>query len=406
MIYDIFDFLPYRESSCVRDLNDRLRTLKLLKYLYGSFIRAIQSMKQGDSRYFDPQVGEAMCQIRAYYLFLETNSIQKRRNLNEKLTIVKNTISTNFDLVSNEIKKYKKYMEHPPSYYVSEINSKVTLSKFVNCANFNIFIDELTGFIFLSFILSNHKIINDYQICSGIDYDALRRQVGIDSRQATKKFICRLQVNLSRLSSSFVLKLSNDVRLSSQHHKFLRVMCYSDESGRETLPCYESMRVIMNHLKCRSHEIAIISHRENDSFSNVVHFKLKYSKDSDSYKIASSEDRENPCILIYGRTYCKPDYAESTEDYIERFLKVGFENILLWNAAQHPQYPGKKLYNLRNNPYFDLINTSQLSDSISEIKKLEYQFVQSKCHAFQFGCHFLSPSLFLATHIKVGLVQL
>ena len=73
--------------------------------------------------------------------------------------------------------------------------------------------------------------------------------------------------------------------------------------------------------------------------------------------------------------------------------------MLLISFPQHPQYSGKKLLPINNNPYQPIKAHLQDISMIKYIDDLETQFLRHKMLSKKIGCSYENPSLFLITHI-------
>lgn len=99
------------------------------------------------------------------------------------------------------------------------------------------------------------------------------------------------------------------------------------------------------------------------------------------------ETRQKPCVVFHGVADCT--HMETHAEYIQRFNDVGLVQVILMNMAGHPQYSGKLLSDMKENPFQDLICVGDF----------EARFLKLKNSSTEKGCTITNPSLYFIRHI-------
>lgn len=403
MFYDFLELLPYSPSTVLNSLSERIRLLKILIFIHHSAIETTKSFINKDYAAFDAQVSENLCQIRAYYLLLltETHNDDHKNDLLLLFQKIKSTLQQCKSLLD----KYLELQQIRPSHYTKSIHQSITIQELFDEFNIRIELNESQFFLIQTHILSRFKLISDYNVSLGINYDVFCVELGISSKTMARKLIHRFQRNISKLSCQFMFKLLFDLGLDSYHNFLLNSLYCQDEVERHVIACYEVTSLLLKHAYLKNKNIKLVIHSLVDNSESPMVFVFKPSIEDKRYKLVFSKDASEMnqySMIITGIVRNQQLIAETKEEYIARLLEVELEDIILCNMAQHPQYAGLLLDSKKYNPY-EQIDASSLPDSYSDyIAKAERQFLKHKFLAPQIGCSADNPSLFLITHIAMG----
>lgn len=389
MNYQLHCLLPYSNKITLTSLKEKIRVLQVLIFLCKMANNAIQSFIAFKLNDFDAQVSENLCQIRAYQLLLFVGSdflIYKNNLLRFSKTIL--PVHAKCECLLQEHKK--KLQGYRASHYTKEIDQTLTIEEFMNSHRLNLVLSTDQFFLIQAFILSKYKLVGDYDISYGIDYDSLCQDLDIDSKTYARKVIHHFQRNLSEYSCQFIIKLLNNLNAGKFHNDLLMSLYYTDEVGRHVMSCYEVTKVILLHVLKSGKHVQVTIFRESKEEKDQISFILNPSTFYTT-TINSDEQDVKGTLLFIGRVFYKNRIDETKDQYISRFLDVGFENIILSNMAIHPQYAGIKLSEKKDNPY-RLLTFGRY--------KREEGFLKHKYLSNQIGCSKENPSLFLLTHVR------
>lgn len=398
MKYSIVALTPYFSELQLKTIQERIRVLELLNFIFLCSENAIKLFSSEKYREFDAQVSENLCQIRGYQLIdfiISNNCLEKKRDLENFLNTIKNAQKR----CREALIKYYDLRNKRPSYYTKLIDETISLIEMLVLYEFDLTYSELFYFITQSYILSKYKLVGDFDISYGINYDALCCDIKIQSKTFVRKIIHCFQRNISKLSCQFIFKMAGiDPNFRNVH--ILKLLYHTDEVGRHVLSCYEVTRIILNHALATKKRVKIIAIREFNNIRDEIEFLLKPDLEKGYYIYSTEESNETNEIMVFkGRvTYDKSSF-ETKEQYIKRFLCIGFIEVIQSNMAQHPQYAGILLSEFKFNPYASLNFDDVAAPYIETLKEAEQQFLEHKRKAEQYGCVPNNPTLFLLTHI-------
>lgn len=403
MTYELSNLLPYTSDTLLRSLKERMRVLQLLEFLYESTKDAIQSYLSKQYSDFDAQVSENLCQIRAYQLI---HMLDSQDNNRQQLVIFYQNVKDMHARCDSVLSEYRALTKKRPSQYTKRIDQSETLGQMLQEHELDMELSELLYLLIQKHVLSKYKLVGEYNISKGINYDKMCLDLKISSKTFIRKVVHRLQRNVSENSCRFVFKLFNGIDSNQYHRSLLQSLYFQDEVGRHVLACYEATKVILQHAFQAGKQIKVIITRILDSGNEVVTFFLKPSPIQRRYILSIKEVPSEGLVTFAGISCCSTCDAETNDEHISRLLEMGFENVILSNMAQHPQYSGLLLDDKKYNPYLSLDMDELQESHVEFIKSAEKQFLQHKHLATKIGCTPEDSSLFLLTHVRCDNVVL
>lgn len=400
MNYSVVALTPYFNELPLKTIDERMRVLQLLDFIFKAGEISAKLFILGRYRDFDAQVSENLCQVRAYQivsLIDSKNFLKNKKELDNFLKVIKKAQKKCQEaLIELHSLKNKR-----PSHYTKLIDQAIPLVKILALYNLEVEYSELSYFLTQSYILSNYKLVEDFDISHGINYDKLCHDIKISSKTYLRKIIHCFQRNISKLSCQFIFRLAGmETNLNKLH--LLKTLHYKDEIGRYVLPCYEVTRIILNHALATRKYVKVIAIRIFNNIRDEIEFSLQPDSDGEYYVYSPKglEENDKEIIVFKGRmSYKEGEDFETKKEYIRRFLRFGFVNIILANMAQHPQYAGILLNEIKFNPYSSLNFESLPRSYVRTLKESEQQFMEDKKSAEQLGCTPINSNLFLLTHV-------
>lgn len=346
MPYEMSQLLPFAPDTLLNSLHKKIRTLQFMSFLYGMAQEAIHAFLKQQYDQFDAQVSENLCQIRACQLI---NFIKQNRA--QELTCCLAHMNEMSERSHALIVQYSDFLTKRPSHYAPEIDQVFDLASFLRLNQLHLSLSDLTYFLIQSFILSKYKYIEAYDISHGINYDAFCQDVGIESKTFIRKFVHRLQRNLSKLSCQFMMKLAAEVSNMPQEKFLLQALYYNDEVGRHLIASYEVTKLILQYIYQHHYFIKVIVSRMANHVTDELTFFLKGATSSSHYTLCLPQDVPLEEIIVF-RGICRQDnnFLEPQQQYINKFMQIGFDTVMLSNLAQHPQYAGLLLDDKKYNP--------------------------------------------------------
>lgn len=404
-MYSIKDLLPYPDNARLKSLDERIRVLMLLDYILQSVRDSIRTYLSGQYIKFDAHVGENLCQIRAYQL------VQIIRNADNHLITVLTAAADQAeraqDSCASLLDDYEQFARSGNSQYSRNKAGDIPLLALLEIEGLNITLPSTVYFLTQLFILSGCKLVDAHHTAYGTDYGKLCDDMLIPSRTFSRKVIHNIQRNISKLSCQYIFKLINQIDAGPRHVYLLQSLYHHDELGRHVMPCYEVTKTILQHAYQSNYTMKVVVTRLSDSHSDKITFVLVPDSDNNRYVLysGSAEDIGGSGVVFIGIAQYGQCIRESKKDYVERFMNVGFEDIILANMAQHPQYPGILLRDKKYTPYSNLDSDELLRSYQDYVKESEALFLRDKLRANSLGCSQNNESLFLVKHIKCEMVS-
>jgi hypothetical protein len=390
-------FLPYSKKHELKDLNSKHRLMKLLEYFCKISKKTIKCYFYGEYRYFDPQVGENLCQIRAYQLYSIFN---ESLDMAKEIALFSIRLQEFHDKCEQLLEKLNSLKTKRPSHYLNDIDKHTTVEEYLERNQLNIHLTDNIAFLIQSYFLTIYKIIDEHEICYGVDYNELSIDLNITSKTFIKNLVRHNQIKITESSSKFLSSLLLNTNAEPALVYLMHSLHFKDQDGRHVFGCYEATRLILDHAFKTGRPVCIIVKRNSETMSDELVFYLKPDNNLGKYTVQFNASYDKPNILITGVTRYSHYINETAEEYVRRFLNVGFENIILANVAQHPQYPGISLDKFKYNPYL-AVNTDRLTPSYKNyISNAERNFLKHKHLAAEVGCMPDNASLFLMTHVR------
>ncbi len=415
------NFLPQSPNALVNDAKFVLRLLNLIHFFAQQTIITIKDFMCRRYYKFDPQVGENLCQIRAYKIFLLSFSDDKelekdilQKKINEVESIDKAVLwhINEFENLQSKKDKYK--------------SNQGKLASFLSQKGMIYKLSSSLYFLCISHFLTRFKKIDGYAVY--IDYEKLRDKSGM-SKHFSRRIIHNFQVYLAEFSSEFILKLVPEVPKLNELCKFIAELQYYDDDNRMVLPCYYVTKILLGHcLYKRKFTLSIIADRYlNNKLIDFVYLIFEVTKDGYISLIKKNDIekfKDRASIIIKGITvYECVDDIESEFDFIKKIEDVGVLKIILFYMAKHRQYPGKKWIALFEDPFCHLLEEkmnllyssktrraemvvqNSLIKEIEEIRKHRAEIMMMAKMAEKIGCCNENPRLFFIKHIYCDTIQ-
>lgn len=390
MRYNLIDFIPYPADAQL-DQKEKTRVLQLILFIGQSAQAAIQVLLNQEYHKFDAKVSENLCQIRAYKLakIIENNQSFNANILTEFIFFadsIQQLIIKCYEMLKQNLRKLSSYSN--------------SLLEFLKETQVELDFPEIIYFFTQSYILFEYKFLGEFNMSQGINYEKLCRVLNLQSKTFAKKFIHKIQRNLSEFSCKFIFELVKNLDLDHRHLKLLEMLYFKDEIGRSVLPCYEATKIILLDAVKDKKIIKILVTLSSENEKQTFEFFIKPNHVTMDYILCSKlENFIFGVTTFVGVCYYKNKIFETKKQYVMRFLKTGFINIILANMAQHPQYAGIALNDKKFNPYDDIEDTDSQNPVVEYMRCSKQEFLRHKSDSFDLGCAKENASLFLITHI-------
>lgn len=383
--YSLLTLLPYKADVQILDKLLRDRIVQLLIWLMGETIRTLDDFtKTTQSTAFDPHVGENLCQIRAALLLSLMDEYASDDNF--KMTCI--TLRQQFTTLLNELS----ILTTTPEIEV------LTLQNFLESKNLLLGIDSRIFTLVLMHFLTTFRIFDNAEN-SVIDYAKMTGTLSV-SKNLCRRFIHHYQKLLSQISSQFLFKLA--APFGATWIKILQALSHEDEDARTTLPCYLVMKVLFHYLQQQKINILFVVRQQQST--QLINLFYKYESQKNHYVLKTKlndTDLNSHSLVIHGISHRK---GPLTAKYQEQFENIGMFNILMANMAAHPQYSGRKLSHLKENP-FRILKADEDQAMSLLINEVETEFLEMKCLSDKHGCNEFQHDMLFIRHIFCDTVK-
>lgn len=404
MNFDNVSLLPYTEDVVLTNRLQKLRLVKLILFFLKESIVAIEHMLSKNYEFFDPQVSENLCQIRAYKLCLFSD---------EKYD------DFHYELLANEKCHFKQYLDkalvlereyeylyrNRGCHYKHDLDCQETVKDFLLKNELIFKIDKEVLFLIQSHFLTRFHLLDEENVSIGIDYNKLCEFMNISSKTFGRKVVHDYQRKLSRTSCDFVIKLLKTISENIDiNQNILHELRQEDEIYRSILPSYETTKVLIAHMLQTETPIIVIVHSDR---RQIVRLIFVPSKNKKCFILNNDQKlfRKNQTCVIFKGIVKNEKYSSSYLNslIINSFKKHGLEKIILANMAAHPQYPGKKLDAYKYNPYQNYQGNSH--NILDKVHLLEQRFLLMQRFSHTIGCSKENPGLFLLKHVYFDSIE-
>lgn len=390
--------LPYKSNIIIKDITQKISAIELMKTLLQKFEQALSCFKQHKLHQFDAQVGETLCQIRAYKIYcLATYSAPKFSEYLQGLMI---QISDGVKQLSIQEQHYKQLLKIHKNHRPDSVRAPISLADFFSALNCIIPISIDALFLFTSYFLCHYHVLDKDHIPMALDFMMISNELSL-SRSLAKKIGHFYQKKLSELSCHFIFQLITELPESQELESILPLLHRESDEGRMVLPCYCVTEIIVLHMIEHQAKLILLidSIGENERIRTPVLLQGS-KKRADFELITKTPPKDWPCMVMYGSHVYEQEI--SVQDKIEKMRSLGIKKVILSNNAAHPQYSGSTLSTYRYNHYTTLDSEQGHSLSIKEltiVQKRSALLIKMKQLAQKTGCSYENQSLFLLKHI-------
>ena len=396
---NILYLLPYSDKANLVNKHQKIDDLYFIRSIVDFSINALELFLAEKLVEFDAQVGENLCQIRAYIILL----------LNKKWR-VSTTALTEFNNEIERFKSYKQQIEKVIYDWENAIKNSVAynvnfdasekISHFLARHQLLFPLQEEFAFIIACCFLTHFNIRDDnFPVSINLKYISQEFHI---SKYRASRLTHRYQQLVCQLGCDFILTIAKELPTQLGYIELLPKLCKISDEDRKVLPCYIASEIIFYHSILEKIPILLIVRRIHQSATinpELVYFLLVGKNNEMSYTLVDSKAYlSQPCIVVAGEMHYN---HETIDSYIRRLLIENPLKIILANTASHPQYSGKRLEALRDDP-FALIKTD---DNQINIDRHVNELLNMKRYALDAGCSKQNPSIFFLRHIYANKIK-
>lgn len=385
--------IPLDPDSLLISRKSKLHTLELMLSLMNEAIGACCAFQNKNYIAFDAQVGETSCQIRAYKVCLLAHNPQfiiAMQIFTPQLIKYKNSIAIYTDAFKNNMRINSRYLK--------ELDQKERLESFFSKIENSVAPTDDHLFIILSHFLNKFCLADSSNMPYAINYNLIKKLLDI-KLTAANNLAQHYQSILSSLSCNFVFEQSAGIHVAGEaNEQFFREVLRIGDAKRYTLPYYYVTKVLLAGYNTATLPIifTIRNRGQNENIPLILFFK----KDANTDKIVLQSvlnkiDKHAPAIVFQGSVL--ESEAAVLNDFKNKLLQIGVREVILFNAANHPQYAGAALKGYATDPYKDIIAINQELEKIVALNVEELRHTRISSQAFAYSKD--NSRLFYVEHI-------
>lgn len=392
--------LPYESTIVIKDITQKISTIELMGQVLKHVQLALSYFEQNELYRFDAQVGETLCQIRAYKIY--SLSAYSNSQFLEAVRKLNSEVSHGINKLLQQAAYYKTLLKVHKSQRPESVRAPITLADFFKELDCIIPLGDDVVFLYMSHFLCHYHLVDDENIPMAIDFSALADELTV-SRSFAKKIGHFYQKRLSELSCEFIFQLVKELPDAHELESLLPLLHHQSDEGRRVLPCYCVTEIIVLHMiKHQANLVLLVDNSAHHKRTPRALF-FKGSPQVYNFELMNDVHQPNqPCMVMYGSSMSPSDFT------LDKLIAMGIKEVILSNNAAHPQYSGVTLSAYKDNPYATLMAEERDSLSIQQRTRVQHRasvLVQLKQVADKTGCSSNNPSLFLLKHIFCNTVN-
>ena len=221
-------------TSIVKDNQMKESLVNLVKFIASNYVEAMRCFYVlKEYQHFDPHVGDTACQVRA----LQVSMLAQKPNYG-------------FD--RNEVERNKAILEQAINVLAQGSvktvkNNFITIEDFLIQFNLSLEISKENMLLVVSYILTKYKKENGFGD-HYIDVNKIKQDANI-SVKSCKKLIRHYQLTMARQSCIDIINYAQKFGFSSEYTRHLEQLIKNDDDGRNVMPCFLQMEVIIEVLQ-------------------------------------------------------------------------------------------------------------------------------------------------------------
>ena len=384
------DLLPYGASSCVKEPKEKVHLLSSYAMALKSFVESLAALLTGDLRAFDAQVGENLCQIRAYRILLFWQELKADP---QRISLIASFLAK-LRFLFARITKLK-------GYYAQQMQMKsVQRDKGVDCS-FSITdflrmhevffeVQEDLLFIYYAYFLNKYAVFDRFGIPVRINFQKLAEEFFLVKSRA-KKIVHLYQRRLSILSCQYILAILAKYESLRSWEKLAKYTCFSSDEGRYVLPCYVVAKAILQDIKYKKIPISLVVEPANSKNKYQIDYVI--DPRTEQYILANQLNSNDFEVALVFNVDTKIKSKSVFESMVQFY---GIHKMIMSNMAQHPQYTGCKLSAFADNPFLEI---DEAVIDAQELEQINLELEENKIFAVTQGCSMEDTSFFFIRHI-------
>lgn len=395
--FSLLYLLPHSPDSILNNRRQKLQILHLLQSIFNFSTLALEAFIQGKIAFFDAQVGENMCEIRAHKNFTLANDILHNSHKKSILIMQLNMFTSKKKHLGLLISEWESKIIQI-GFHNKDLDNNETLTAFIERSNVFFQLDEDSVYIITCYFLS-HFCVRENGLPVSINYNFIQKTLSVSKYQA-KRLAQKYQIIVSKLGVNFVLDFLKSTEGFSQYLDLFPLVNKIADDNRVVLPCLFTSEILLKRSFDEKTPILVIIRRRRKygGIIDVICAPIIHHHDNKFKILATPIDSNKLFIVMSGDIIYENETSnENWMVYADRLIN-SFAIYLLANMASHPQYSGSRLYHLKDDPFSE--HTS--IEYINLIAEYRQKILFLRKQASILGCNEEFPQTLLLCHIYAG----
>jgi hypothetical protein len=260
----------------------------------------------------------------------------------------------------------------------------------------------------LSFFLHKYSLIDVNGSPTAVNYQLIKKELKVGTTLA-KNVAAHYQSLLSNLSCGFLFELLDNYFLKDGNNLLFKNLLKVTDRKKYVLPYYNATKILIHNAVASKIPIVLSIDRIHDKYTEMYVLLFKRNETTGEFTIQTDleqYDSDAPCVVFRGCVNYQNSIFEPAEEYLKRLLAYSLEDILLMNAASHPQYAGEKLENYKLEPYKDLpAEVLKNPHQLEQVRKMDNELKTRKKLSLLRGFSLEHQGLFYVEHIFCSLIE-
>lgn len=397
----MWSLLPFKPDKLLLSRKEKLSVLQLLQKLSEEANAAIDAFLSRDYKLFDAQVGDTCCHIRAYKIGFLARDVTFLNTLLDKYQEMK----FYYNRVSQKLEEYQQKINMSSSR-CKVLDARESVSCFLENNELMLFLSMEHQFLVTAYFLNKYCVYDQDGFPMSVDYDLIKLVFCVTTK-LSQRIANYYQCILSRLSCDFIFSLLNYYSENDDYADILKNLLLKDDRGRDLLPCYEGFKILLLNMLSSSLPIMFSIHCFWASGSSKIVFLFKRNSFTGAMELQTGVDLlKSSEVCVVFKAYVSLSDESTTSNYIQTLLQYSPLDLILKNAAIHPQYTGLVKADLNLNPYEHAhLIFKNTKDRYKLINSMEQEFLHFKHEAERLGCSTNNNSLFAIRHVFCDLIK-
>jgi hypothetical protein len=397
----MWSLLPFKPDRLLLSRKEKLSFLQLLQKLSQEATAAIDAFLSRDFQLFDAQVGDTSCHIRAYKISFLARDVTFLNSLSDKYQEMK----LYYSKVSQKVEEYQLKINMSSSR-CKILDVRESVSSFLENNELMLFLSMDYQFLVTSYFLKKYCVYDQDGFPMSIDYDLVKSTFCVTTK-LSQRIANYYQRILSQLSCDFIFSLLTDYSENENYADILKNLFLQDDRERSLLPCYEVFKILLLNMLSFSLPIMFSIHCFWPSGSSKIVFLFKRNPSTGAMELQTNVDLLKCSeVSVIFKTHVNLSDESSIFEYVQRLFQYSPLDLILKNAAIHPQYTGLAKTELNLNPYEHArFIFKNVKDRCKLINAMEQEFFHFKHEAERIGCSKNNNSLFAIRHVFCDVIK-